>query len=800
MKRQTTKKAFRLPLAVGMTLLLTLLLCALHVTASASTEEEAPIECVTTRNGLLNALADAEDGGVIYVGDIDFNLQSTGAVNEFERITIDKSVTLRSGKAGEKAVLRGASFILDGKKQAGEVTVILFEDVIFDEGLDTAALTKEDWQSETDSQGETISSYPFKNQYAIECKGNVKASFVGCTFERYMHTYGPAIRAFYADYSLSPSIEYEHGDNTPYRAEILLRECIVRDNAALYGGGAIMLEGDGKNVTLTAEDCVFDGNTSALHMYAVGGGAIYARDASVSLTSCTLTNNVGNRDYGFEAYADQNCGGAIYCCGKSELSLLSCTLAKNRASFGGGVAVCEYSTAHIEGCVVTENRAEPSIDNSDATFGIASNKGLGGGIYLNGELDVTVSNTEICCNYAANALGAIFTYYHPSVETSMRLRLYFCTVAENECGVPMSEYYGYGDPAWLWFSYHEDFFTIPYLQAFGCFVTDGVYESDIPRHEMPTEANGYNYFGTKQSAETDGFAVASESEHEYGHVQPKTAPAVPIAFVREKLGDKSYYGSFTVGANRNDVTYRFFMDGECKHTERVCTGDVPTLPAFEKSGYTFASFTLSDNVDYRSDRPFIVGNATESVDVFAVFLPNVYEVVFDFGMTQTVQEQTYGTPLSLPVPIKRDGYSFVGFFTDKDGGGEQLSDGGLFEVAGDVTYYAYYEENFPLFATVVIGGLILLAAAMGVLAVLTWRRRHHVPIPVSQTAEEKTAPDTSMLSPREKEVLTLLLEGKQRNEIAAMLFVSENTVKKQITSIYQKLGVSTRNELFAKFK
>ena len=57
-----------------------------------------------------------------------------------------------------------------------------------------------------------------------------------------------------------------------------------------------------------------------------------------------------------------------------------------------------------------------------------------------------------------------------------------------------------------------------------------------------------------------------------------------------------------------------------------------------------------------------------------------------------------------------------------------------------------------------------------------------------------------MLSPREKEVLDLLLEGKQRNEIAAMLYISENTVKKQISSIYAKLGVASRNELFALFK
>ena len=59
--------------------------------------------------------------------------------------------------------------------------------------------------------------------------------------------------------------------------------------------------------------------------------------------------------------------------------------------------------------------------------------------------------------------------------------------------------------------------------------------------------------------------------------------------------------------------------------------------------------------------------------------------------------------------------------------------------------------------------------------------------------------DVSALTPREREVLKYLLQGKTRSDIGKLLFVSENTIKKQITSIYQKLSVSTRNELFARF-
>ncbi|MBE6782665.1 MAG: hypothetical protein E7536_01480 [Ruminococcaceae bacterium] len=54
------------------------------------------------------------------------------------------------------------------------------------------------------------------------------------------------------------------------------------------------------------------------------------------------------------------------------------------------------------------------------------------------------------------------------------------------------------------------------------------------------------------------------------------------------------------------------------------------------------------------------------------------------------------------------------------------------------------------------------------------------------------------LSEREKEVLKFILEHKKRKEIAESLFVTESTIKKHTSSIYKKLKVSNRNELFDK--
>lgn len=56
----------------------------------------------------------------------------------------------------------------------------------------------------------------------------------------------------------------------------------------------------------------------------------------------------------------------------------------------------------------------------------------------------------------------------------------------------------------------------------------------------------------------------------------------------------------------------------------------------------------------------------------------------------------------------------------------------------------------------------------------------------------------TILSAREKDVLKGMLEDKKRKEIAEELCITENTVKKHVSSIFSKLNVTNRNELFNK--
>jgi DNA-binding NarL/FixJ family response regulator len=54
---------------------------------------------------------------------------------------------------------------------------------------------------------------------------------------------------------------------------------------------------------------------------------------------------------------------------------------------------------------------------------------------------------------------------------------------------------------------------------------------------------------------------------------------------------------------------------------------------------------------------------------------------------------------------------------------------------------------------------------------------------------------TSLLTPREEQVVALVAEGLSNREVARELNLSEHTIKKYLFRIFEKLGVSTRVEL-----
>jgi two-component system, NarL family, nitrate/nitrite response regulator NarL len=71
-----------------------------------------------------------------------------------------------------------------------------------------------------------------------------------------------------------------------------------------------------------------------------------------------------------------------------------------------------------------------------------------------------------------------------------------------------------------------------------------------------------------------------------------------------------------------------------------------------------------------------------------------------------------------------------------------------------------------------------------------------VSVLIGLTSEVAAAPAPSFsLSPREFDVIGRIVEGATNKDIAAALKISEETVKRHLTNIFDKTGVSTRLEL-----
>ena len=60
---------------------------------------------------------------------------------------------------------------------------------------------------------------------------------------------------------------------------------------------------------------------------------------------------------------------------------------------------------------------------------------------------------------------------------------------------------------------------------------------------------------------------------------------------------------------------------------------------------------------------------------------------------------------------------------------------------------------------------------------------------------KKTSPLLEQLSKREKQILTLVAQGKDNQSIARELFISEKTVKNYVSNILSKLGIENRMKL-----
>jgi DNA-binding CsgD family transcriptional regulator len=102
----------------------------------------------------------------------------------------------------------------------------------------------------------------------------------------------------------------------------------------------------------------------------------------------------------------------------------------------------------------------------------------------------------------------------------------------------------------------------------------------------------------------------------------------------------------------------------------------------------------------------------------------------------------------------------------------------------------------------IYGGLVAaIFAAVGIWLGLHLTRRAEtvvvrevlVPAPSDFTRDQSKV-ETLGITPRELEILELMAEGLSNKEIAAKVFVSENTVKTHTSRIFDKLGAKRRTQ------
>ncbi|MEJ7863300.1 MAG: choice-of-anchor Q domain-containing protein, partial [Pyrinomonadaceae bacterium] len=141
-------------------------------------------------------------------------------------------------------------------------------------------------------------------------------------------------------------------------------------------GGAIYIAGG----TVTLTSCTLSNNR------ATNGGAIYVRDGSLAVTGSTISGN----DSGAYSY-----GGGIQVRNGS-LAVASSTISGNIAGYGGGLDI-SGGTATIENSTISGNTAREYWEQRQGLY--YSFNGRGGGMYI-GAGTVTVTNSTISGNIA----------------------------------------------------------------------------------------------------------------------------------------------------------------------------------------------------------------------------------------------------------------------------------------------------------------------------------------------------------------------------------------------------------------
>ena len=125
--------------------------------------------------------------------------------------------------------------------------------------------------------------------------------------------------------------------------------------------------------------------------------------------------------------------------------------------------------------------------------------------------------------------------------------------------------------------------------------------------------------------------------------------------------------------------------------------------------------------------------------------------------------------------------------------------GGLLIVLLKWTEYRFLviEHSIEIYAGLIAATFAVLGIGLGLR--LTGPRQKIVVKEISVPSGEPFVPDERKrkdlgITPRELEILQLIAQGMSNREIAAKLFVSENTVKTHSSRVFDKIGAKRRTQ------
>ena len=152
------------------------------------------------------------------------------------------------------------------------------------------------------------------------------------------------------------------------------------------------------------------------------------------------------------------------------------------------------------------------------------------------------------------------------------------------------------------------------------------------------------------------------------------------------------------------------VNGQGSVTTSVVSGSTASAPSQTpvKTGHSFRGWytsasggSLYNTVTVSAARTF-----------YAQFTASQYTVIWDLGGGDTeTTRQIYGEKLVLPTQPLKDGYTFLGWFTDAEDG-EQVTGDTIFTGTGPATYYAHW-ELIPVFSVTVPVSLALTVSEQG---------------------------------------------------------------------------------------